>query len=58
MIVRAMVQPIPPDNTGGADLPTHEVRAEAATYEDALAQLREQVDDGERIIAILGAGRA
>jgi hypothetical protein len=49
-----MVQPVPADNSGTHDLPVRELSAEAATYDGAVARLRELVDDGERIITLRG----
>jgi hypothetical protein len=50
--VIAMIQTVPPDNAGAHELATREVTAEAATYEGAVAHLREQVHDGERIVTL------
>lgn len=47
-----MVEAIPEDNSGSQELLVREVSVDAATYEGAVAHLREQVGEGERMITI------
>lgn len=57
MIVHGSYQAIP-DPGRPADGPVREISVEAATYEEARAELYGQVRDGERLTGIRVEGRA
>ncbi|MEL7978355.1 hypothetical protein AAG589_20990 [Isoptericola sp. F-RaC21] len=52
MILHAHVETIPPDNWGTRETQVREVTAEAPTYDEGMAALRAQFDQGERLITV------
>ena len=48
----AAVQEIPPDHRGGYELERDDLSAAAATYNDALEGIREQLQPGWRILSL------
>lgn len=55
MILHAMLEQTPADSTGEGERVTRETRIEAATYDDAGAQLRAELPDGWRILWVRSA---
>lgn len=51
VILHAFIEPIPEDNSGAVVQRAREATAEGADYAEAVAAVREQVGEGERIIA-------
>lgn len=48
----ARIQETPPDHKGGYDLAVDELHANAASYEDAYADVESRVPDGWRLISV------
>lgn len=48
----AAVQEIPPDHRGGYELERDDLSAAAATYEEALERIQEQLRPGWRILSL------
>lgn len=52
LTMTAAVQEIPPDHRGGDELERDDLSAAAATYNDALEGIREQLQPGWRILSL------
>lgn len=52
LTVTAALQEIPPDHRGGYELERDDLSAAAASYDEALERIREQLQPGWRILSL------